>query len=203
MPPLEALQEPHQVDVEKMMGKWFVISSIPTPFEKGAHNATEFYEWVDDDKHQSSTANSETEAKGDEAGDRQPSTGDNKSGSDVGRKFKVTFGFNKGSFEGKHKEMYQKGSIYAENGAEWRVQPKLFGMYIPVKLPFLIVDVAPDYSWVTIGYPSRQYLWILSRTPQMDRELYGNIEKKAVDMGYEKAKIQMVPQQTEQERASP
>ena len=31
------------VDIERFMGKWFVIASIPTYFEKGAHNAVETY----------------------------------------------------------------------------------------------------------------------------------------------------------------
>lgn len=32
------------VDIEKYMGKWYVIAHIPTSIEKGATNATEFYE---------------------------------------------------------------------------------------------------------------------------------------------------------------
>ena len=32
-----------QVDLERFMGDWYVIANIPTPFEKGAHNAVESY----------------------------------------------------------------------------------------------------------------------------------------------------------------
>ena len=32
-----------RVDVPKLMGAWFVIATMPTPFEKGAHNAIETY----------------------------------------------------------------------------------------------------------------------------------------------------------------
>ncbi len=32
------------VELERMMGSWFVIASIPTFIEKGAHNAVEHYE---------------------------------------------------------------------------------------------------------------------------------------------------------------
>lgn len=31
------------VDLERFMGDWYVIANIPTPFEKGAHNAVESY----------------------------------------------------------------------------------------------------------------------------------------------------------------
>lgn len=33
------------VDLPRFMGKWYVIASIPTSFEKGAVNATETYTW--------------------------------------------------------------------------------------------------------------------------------------------------------------
>jgi apolipoprotein D and lipocalin family protein len=31
------------VDIERFMGPWYVIASIPTVLEKGAHNAVETY----------------------------------------------------------------------------------------------------------------------------------------------------------------
>jgi apolipoprotein D and lipocalin family protein len=77
MPPLEALND-RLVDADRMMGLWYVTASIPTPFEKGAHNATEMYQWEDSATKQA---------------------------------FTVTFGFNKGSFEGKHRQLFQKGAL--------------------------------------------------------------------------------------------
>lgn len=38
------------VDLEKFMGKWYVIANIPTFIEKGAINATETYSLVADNK---------------------------------------------------------------------------------------------------------------------------------------------------------
>ena len=32
---------------------------------------------------------------------------------------------------------------------------------------YWILSVAPDYRYAVVGHPSRDYLWILSRTPQM------------------------------------
>ena len=40
MPPLQTVDE---VDLERFMGDWYVIANIPTPLEKGAHNAVETY----------------------------------------------------------------------------------------------------------------------------------------------------------------
>ncbi len=36
------------VDLERFMGRWYVIANIPTFLEKGAHNAVETYELDDD-----------------------------------------------------------------------------------------------------------------------------------------------------------
>ncbi len=37
-----------QVDLQRFMGDWYVIASIPTVFERGAHNAIETYRLDDD-----------------------------------------------------------------------------------------------------------------------------------------------------------
>lgn len=36
------------VDIDRFMGDWYVIASIPTIFEKGAHNAVESYRRAED-----------------------------------------------------------------------------------------------------------------------------------------------------------
>jgi apolipoprotein D and lipocalin family protein len=44
-PPLETVEH---VDLERFMGDWYVIASIPTIIEKGAHNAVESYRLDED-----------------------------------------------------------------------------------------------------------------------------------------------------------
>lgn len=44
-PPLELVE---QVDLDRFMGKWYVVANIPTFLESGAHNATETYQLKDD-----------------------------------------------------------------------------------------------------------------------------------------------------------
>lgn len=43
-----SLQTVEYVDLERFMGKWYVIACIPTPLEKNIFNATETYQLVDD-----------------------------------------------------------------------------------------------------------------------------------------------------------
>ncbi len=54
---------------------------------------------------------------------------------------------------------------------------------------YWIIDLAPDYSYAVVGEPGRDYLWILSRTPQMKAETYERILKRVKELGYEPAKL--------------
>ena len=45
--PLQAMAR--TIDIQRFMGKWYVIYNIPTPFDKGTVNNTEEYTW--DDSH--------------------------------------------------------------------------------------------------------------------------------------------------------
>lgn len=49
---------------------------------------------------------------------------------------------------------------------------------------YWIMDVAPDYSYAVIGTPDRQYLWILSRTPQVEEPVYEKLKEKAAAAGF-------------------
>ena len=45
MPPIQTVE---RVDLDRFMGKWYVIASIPTFIEKDIHNAVESYRLADD-----------------------------------------------------------------------------------------------------------------------------------------------------------
>jgi apolipoprotein D and lipocalin family protein len=49
---------------------------------------------------------------------------------------------------------------------------------------YWILDLDNDYHAVLVGTPDRQYLWILSRSPQLDRETYQRLVEKGRDLGF-------------------
>ena len=49
---------------------------------------------------------------------------------------------------------------------------------------YWVVDLDPDYRWAVVGGPDRDYLWILSRTPTMERSQYEQIKARAARRGY-------------------
>jgi apolipoprotein D and lipocalin family protein len=59
---------------------------------------------------------------------------------------------------------------------------------------YWIIDLAEDYAWAVVGHPSRDYLWILSRTPQMDPEVYAGILGRLEAVGYETERLLVTPQ---------
>jgi apolipoprotein D and lipocalin family protein len=61
-------------------------------------------------------------------------------------------------------------------------------------LPFLwadywIVDLADDYSFAAIGGPSRDNLWILSRTPAMSATAYEALVNRLTAQGFDTSKL--------------
>ncbi len=43
---------------------------------------------------------------------------------------------------------------------------------------YWIIDLEPNYQYVVVSEPKREYLWILSRTPTLDRVTYESILQK-------------------------
>ncbi len=52
---------------------------------------------------------------------------------------------------------------------------------------YWIMVLAPDYSYVAVGGPDREYMWILSRTPSMDESVLQQILEQVKQNGYDLA----------------
>ncbi len=59
---------------------------------------------------------------------------------------------------------------------------------------YWIIDLADDYSYAVVGHPSRNYLWILSRTRQMDETVYQGILSRIKANGYDLSRLQKTGQ---------
>ena len=49
---------------------------------------------------------------------------------------------------------------------------------------YWVVELEPDYRYAVVGHPSRDYLWILSRTPQLDDATYTAIVARLEAKGF-------------------
>jgi apolipoprotein D and lipocalin family protein len=49
---------------------------------------------------------------------------------------------------------------------------------------YWILDLGPNYEYAVVGAPNRDYLWILSRTPQLDEQLYRRLLTEMSTRGF-------------------
>mmetsp|Transcript_3588 Transcript_3588/g.6240 ORF Transcript_3588/g.6240 Transcript_3588/m.6240 type:complete len:198 (-) Transcript_3588:174-767(-) len=92
------------------------------------------------------------------------------------------------------KSLPQKGWIQGSNKAdsgEWKVSP-----FWPIKMPYPIIEIDDkNYQYVVVGYPSRQYCWIMSRQPTMEESTYNMLtERLTTKHQYDLEGLRRVPQ---------
>lgn len=49
---------------------------------------------------------------------------------------------------------------------------------------YWVLDLDPEYRTAMVGTPDRRYLWILSRTPQLEETTYRRLVERAQELGY-------------------
>jgi apolipoprotein D and lipocalin family protein len=59
---------------------------------------------------------------------------------------------------------------------------------------YWVIGLAPDYRYAVVGEPSREYLWILSRTPTLAAQDRKAIEELLRSQGYDPTKLVATPQ---------
>ena len=64
----------------------------------------------------------------------------------------------------------------------------------PFAADYWIIELGDDYEYAVIGEASRKYLWILSRTPRMDGNLYTGLLKRLEEKGYDISRLELNPQ---------
>lgn len=87
----------------------------------------------------------------------------------------------KGGVDGKFSSITGKAfPVKGTNNAKLKVQ-----FFWPIRAPYWVIGLADDYSWAIVSGPSRKYLWILSRTPQMDPGLYDSLCERLQKDGFD------------------
>lgn len=105
------------------------------------------------------------------------------------------FTFRKGSFDGPAKRYEPTGYVKDHpSNAVWGMR-----FVWPIKADYRIVYLNEDYSTTVIGRNKRDYVWIMSRTPQIADDEYQRIMTFLKDQGYDTSLIQKVPQNWDQQ----
>ncbi len=96
------------------------------------------------------------------------------------------------------------GQRLEARGRAWIPDPKvpaklkvsfvnLFGLWLFAG-DYWVIDLADDYSYAVVGHPSRNYGWILSRTPTMPEEVLAGIRQRLEAKGYDWSRFRRVDQ---------
>ena len=143
-----------QVDMQRMMGTWYVTHHIPYWLEEGKVATKDVYAWRGDGK------------------------------------IDVRYEFRRETMDAP--EEAWEGVAWVHDTAtnnHWKVR-----FMWPFTADYLVMDMDPDYAWVVVGSRSRDYFWILSRTPALSPEVVDGIMDRAVAKGYDRSRFAEVPQ---------
>ena len=101
----------------------------------------------------------------------------------------TNFTFRKGGFDGKVKEYNPKAFIQdKESNALWGMR-----FVWPIKADYRIVYIDDDYSKTIIGRQSRDFVWIMARTPTISDLHYDELVSMVDSLGYDTSKLKRVP----------
>ncbi len=80
---------------------------------------------------------------------------------------------------------------FVQTTTKWKISP-----FWPIVLPYMIIDLdTENYNYVVIGYPSREYCWIMCRKPTMDTLLYAKITENLQNIHkYDLTGLRKIPQ---------
>ena len=106
----------------------------------------------------------------------------------------VTYTFNAGSLEGPTRTVRQRGWMQDDLGTTWKISPLIGGIRLPVKLPFIIIDIDDkDYSYLTCSGGLDSWLYIMTREPKPTDETLAALEKAVEAIGFDASKLLPMP----------
>ncbi len=103
---------------------------------------------------------------------------------------KVTNQCRQGGPEGKWKEAVGHASV-ADNRTNAKLKVQFFW---PFTGNYWIIDLDEDYRHAIVSEPNRQYLWILSRPPQMAPQTFERLKEKIREKGFDLSYLIKTPQ---------
>jgi len=99
---------------------------------------------------------------------------------------------NKGysSKQQKWKEANGKAKFVADNETG-HLKVSFFG---PFYGSYIVFELDDNYQYALVAGPNRGYLWLLSRTPNIEASLYESLTATASEQGFDVSKLIRVPQ---------
>ncbi len=146
---LPELKVVENFEVNRYLGLWYEIGSIPQSFQRGCTGTTAEYSLIN------------------------------------ARTVRVVNRCFQDSLDGELREAHGKAKI-----PDPSVPSKLnVSFFWPFSGAYWVIELGENYEYSVVGHPSRDYLWVLSRTPQMDEGLYQEILERQAAKGYDISRV--------------
>ncbi len=91
-----------------------------------------------------------------------------------------------------------EGKLKVANGRAYAVDRTNAKLKVTFFWPFYgdywVVDLGRNYEYAVVGAPDRDYLWILSRTPQMDSKVYQSILQRLHQQQFDLSRLKVTGQ---------
>ena len=95
------------------------------------------------------------------------------------------------SFDGELRRAEGVAWVADQEGSHAKLKVQFFW---PFSGDYWIIELDPEYRYAAVGHPSRDYLWILARTPTLDPMLYRAISDRIEAQGYDLTRLRTTPQ---------
>jgi apolipoprotein D and lipocalin family protein len=96
-----------------------------------------------------------------------------------------------GSFDGELRRAEGVAWVADEEKSRAKLKVQFFW---PFRGDYWIIELDPDYRYAAVGHPSRDYLWILARTPTLDPALYRALSARLEAQGHDLSRLRLTPQ---------
>ena len=95
------------------------------------------------------------------------------------------------------------GELREAKGRAWVVDKKTRAklevqFFWPFSGDYWVLELEENYEYAVVGTPDYKYMWILSRKPQMEEDVYSGIVSRAKERGYDTSRLEI----TEQKKAA-
>ena len=144
---------PH-VDLERYLGDWFEIATIPQSFQRDCTATRTTYALRDDGEI------------------------------DVVNRCRL------GTPDGPEKKIHGQARV-VDTATNAKLKVSFFR---PFWSDYWVIDLGQNYEYAVVAGPTREYLWILSRTPQLSDEVYAGILQRLQAQGFDTGKLQTTRQ---------
>ena len=98
----------------------------------------------------------------------------------------TVYSYREGNATGPLRERHLKAFVSDESNAVWAMQ-----IFWPIKAEYRVVFVDPEYQTTIVGRSKRDFVWVMSRSPEISAPALTSLLQRTQDLGYDLSKLRL------------